>query len=61
MHPTAQAADKRLPAPDAVLYLNLTVEAAAKRGGFGQERYEREDMQKQVIPNQSQANLFSVV
>lgn len=44
----AKAADKKLPAPDAVLYLNLTVEAAAKRGAFGQERYEKEEMQREV-------------
>ena len=37
-----------LPAPDLVLYLDLTVEDAMKRGSFGEERYEREDMQRRV-------------
>jgi len=50
VHLAIQAADKKLPAPDAVLYLNLTVEAAAKRGAFGQERYEKEEMQREVSP-----------
>ena len=37
-----------LPAPDLVLYLDLTVEDAMQRGSFGEERYEREDMQRKV-------------
>lgn len=31
-----------------VLFLDLSVEAAAQRGNFGQERYEREDLQREV-------------
>ncbi|KAJ1528846.1 hypothetical protein ONE63_007218 [Megalurothrips usitatus] len=37
--------------PDAVFLLNLSEEAAAMRGGFGQERYENLDFQKQVKEN----------
>lgn len=37
----AQAPDRGLPAPDAVIYLELLVEDAMARGGFGEERYER--------------------
>eukprot|EP00462_Mataza_sp_D1_P001544 CAMPEP_0175095532 /NCGR_PEP_ID=MMETSP0086_2-20121207/4209_1 /TAXON_ID=136419 /ORGANISM="Unknown Unknown, Strain D1" /LENGTH=217 /DNA_ID=CAMNT_0016368793 /DNA_START=141 /DNA_END=794 /DNA_ORIENTATION=- len=37
-----------LPKPDVVLYLTLSVEEAEKRGGFGQERYEKAEMQKKV-------------
>ena len=36
-----QAPDSNLPAPDATIYLNMTPEAAAKRGGYGSERYEK--------------------
>ena len=37
----AQAPDRGLPAQDAVIYLELSVEDAMARGGFGEERYER--------------------
>ena len=40
-----------LPLPDAVLYLTLSPEEAAKRGAFGGERYERTDFQKRVAHN----------
>ena len=36
-----QAPDSGLPAPDATIYLSMTAEAAAKRGGYGRERYEK--------------------
>lgn len=36
-----QAPDKGLPAPDAVIFLAMTPEAAALRGGYGNERYEK--------------------
>ena len=36
-----QAPDRGLPAPDATIYLRMTPEAAAKRGGYGSERYEK--------------------
>ena len=39
------APDVGLPAPDAVFFLNLTVEQAAARGGYGEERYEKADFQ----------------
>lgn len=31
--------DEGLPMPDTVLYMDITAEAAAERGGFGGERY----------------------
>lgn len=34
--------------PDLVLYLTLTAEAMARRGGFGAERYETTEMQRTV-------------
>lgn len=34
--------------PDLVVYLTLTCEAMARRGGFGIERYETNDFQKNV-------------
>jgi dTMP kinase len=37
-----------LPRPDAVIFLSLSGEDAARRGGFGEERYEKEDMQRRV-------------
>ena len=40
-----------LPRPDAVLYLNLSAEEAAKRAEFGGERYEQTDFQKTVAIN----------
>lgn len=44
----AQAPDKGLPAPDIVLYLDIAIADAEKRGGFGQERYEKRELQKEV-------------
>ncbi|XP_062602100.1 thymidylate kinase-like [Saccostrea cucullata] len=43
--------DLGLPRPDLVLYLNLSPEAAAKRGTFGSERYEQTDFQIKVANN----------
>lgn len=40
--------DNGLPAPDLVLYLSADVGAAAKRAGFGAERYENKKFQGQV-------------
>lgn len=40
--------EKGLLKPDLVVYLTLTAEAMARRGGFGIERYETSDMQKNV-------------
>ncbi|KAJ5176825.1 uncharacterized protein N7482_002702 [Penicillium canariense] len=37
-----------LPQPDLCLFLNISAEEAAKRGGFGAERYENEGMQARV-------------
>ncbi|CAM0137592.1 unnamed protein product [Umbelopsis sp. WA50703] len=34
--------------PDLVLFLDLPIESAEKRGGFGEERYEKRDMQIKV-------------
>lgn len=37
-----------MPKPDAVIFLNLPIELAMKRGDFGKERYEKEEMQRKV-------------
>jgi len=40
--------DRGLPAPDLVIFLDISLEAAAKRGSFGAERYETQEIQKRV-------------
>lgn len=40
--------DIGLPQPDLVLFLDISSEDAAKRGGYGEERYEKQDMQVKV-------------
>lgn len=40
--------DRGLPKPDLVCFLDVSPEEAAKRGGFGTERYERSDFQAEV-------------
>lgn len=37
-----------LPRPDLCIFLDLDAEEAAKRGGFGEERYEKAEMQARV-------------
>mmetsp|Transcript_25764 Transcript_25764/g.89722 ORF Transcript_25764/g.89722 Transcript_25764/m.89722 type:complete len:229 (-) Transcript_25764:23-709(-) len=46
-----RAPERGLPAPDVVLFLDLSVEEAAARGGFGEERYEVEEFQRRVRKN----------
>ena len=46
-----KAPERGLLRPDAVLYLNMPIEAAQKRGGFGEELYETSDLQKAVRAN----------
>lgn len=43
-----RAPDAGLPQPDLLLYLDLPVEEARMRGGYGEERYEREAFQASV-------------
>ncbi|KAG6811075.1 hypothetical protein H0H92_009103 [Tricholoma furcatifolium] len=43
-----RAPDVSLPAPDLTLFLDVTPEAAKARGGYGEERYEKEEMQRRV-------------
>ena len=43
-----RAPDKGLPAPDLVLYMNVSPEVARQRGGYGEERYERAEFQAKV-------------
>lgn len=43
-----QQPDQGLPRPDALLFLHLSSEAAAKRPGFGMERYEESAFQLRV-------------
>jgi len=40
--------DVSLPAPDVTLFLDITPEKAGERGGYGEERYEKEEIQKKV-------------
>ncbi|CAE6449222.1 unnamed protein product [Rhizoctonia solani] len=40
--------DVGLPAPDAAFFLEVAPEVAKQRGGYGQERYENEEMQRAV-------------
>jgi len=41
--------DAGLPKPDLILLLNLSSEAMRARGGFGEERYEKDEIQKKVV------------
>ena len=43
-----KAPDKGLPAPDKVFYLQLDHATAAARGGYGEERYEKQAFQEKV-------------
>lgn len=40
--------DISLPAPDLTLFLDVAPEKARERGGYGEERYEKEEMQQRV-------------
>jgi len=42
------APDAGLPAPDITLFFDITPEVARARGGYGEERYEREELQARV-------------
>ncbi len=44
----AKATDEGLPAPDVLFFLELSHEEAAKRAGFGEERYEKSEFQNKV-------------
>lgn len=44
----ARNPDVGLPRPDVVLFLSISPEEATKRGGFGEEKYETTQMQKNV-------------
>ena len=46
--PWCRAPDIGLPQPDLVLFLDISIEAARERGGYGGERYEKEELQKRV-------------
>ncbi|KAL0953335.1 hypothetical protein HGRIS_004580 [Hohenbuehelia grisea] len=43
-----RAPDVSLPAPDLTLFLDISPEAAMARGGYGEERYEKREMQESV-------------
>jgi len=43
-----RAPDAGLPAPDLTLFLDISPEAAQLRGGYGEERYEKEELQQKV-------------
>jgi dTMP kinase len=40
--------DRGLPQPDLVLYMNVSASVARLRGGYGEERYEKEEFQAKV-------------
>uniref|UniRef100_A0A6U2GKX6 Thymidylate kinase n=1 Tax=Hemiselmis andersenii TaxID=464988 RepID=A0A6U2GKX6_HEMAN len=40
--------DRGLPRPDCAIYLDVSAETAASRGGFGDEKYEKEEFQMKV-------------
>lgn len=42
------APDRGLPEPDVVIFLDVDEETATKRGGYGLERYETQEMQENV-------------
>lgn len=44
----AWAPEVGLPQPDIVFFLDISADAAAERGGYGEERYEKEEMQSRV-------------
>jgi dTMP kinase len=44
----ARHPDVGLPRPDVCLFLDISAEEAAKRGGFGEEKYEKQEMQDRV-------------
>lgn len=44
----ARAPEVGLPRPDVVVFLDLSEEVAALRGGWGEERYEKAEMQRAV-------------
>jgi dTMP kinase len=46
--PWARKPDEGLPRPDVCIYLTISPNEAAKRGGFGEERYEKQEMQERV-------------
>ncbi|KXN81244.1 Thymidylate kinase [Leucoagaricus sp. SymC.cos] len=46
--PWCRSPDISLPAPDLTIFLDITPEQAKLRGGYGEERYEKEGMQKRV-------------
>jgi dTMP kinase len=43
-----KAPDVSLPAPDCVIFLDVSPDVARQRGGYGEERYEKEEMQIRV-------------
>lgn len=44
----ARGPETGLPRPDLVVFLDLKPEVARARGGWGEERYEKEEMQERV-------------
>lgn len=44
----ARECDVGLPRPDCVVFLDLALEEAERRGGYGEEKYEKREMQTEV-------------
>jgi dTMP kinase len=46
-----KSSDVGLPAPDLVIYLDMEISQTMERGGYGEERYEKKEMQLKVKEN----------
>lgn len=44
----ARSPDVGLPRPDLVIFLDISPEEAEERGGYGEEKYEKREMQQKV-------------
>lgn len=55
----ARKADEGLPRPDVCVFLDISPEAAAERGGYGSEKYENREVQDRVRELFKQLREFS--
>ena len=54
-----KSTDAGLPSPDALIYLQIPLEETLKRSGFGGERYEKQEFQKEVQKNYERLSVDS--
>ena len=50
--------DRGLPRPDIVFFLDVSGEEAQKRGGYGEERYERKEFQVNFLRSVNRFSFF---